>query len=284
MFEKISHNIIWKVSTSSRPKLMKLRHSLANSTKILNVPDFSAHPGEDVQVVHNPASTWMHNEAGAVWVGGIVKPHGVCDRQSTHTPATHTHTHNTFHFGAALPCGVFSIMLLVLFTFNVTETENTAQQPFITKPWEIGGHASLSLPFSSLAVYLLHCSTLYPSINCAPFSAVRIHCLKFTHGTQKPPLHNTPPPRPLSVSIFHRNSLKGGIFQSTNGRDLIGKCYRGGGAVYCLLEERHLRDGVGRSDFSEQTGWCFARRWADAELPYVWNAAEAIGEKATEHS
>lgn len=115
-------------------------------------------------------------------------------------------------------------MLLVLFTFNVTETENTTQQPFITKPWESGGHASLSLSFSSLYVYLLHCSSLYPSINSAPFSAERIHCLKFTHGTQRLPLYNPPP---LSVSIFNHNSLKGGISKSTNGRDLIGKCYRG---------------------------------------------------------
>ena len=126
--------------------------------------------------------------------------HTVFVTGEVHTaPATHT----TLHFGAALPCGVFGIMLLVLFTFNVTETENTAQQPFITKPWEIGGHASLSLAFSSLAVYLLHCSTLYPSINCASFSAARIHCLKFTHGTQKPPLHNPPfHPHPLYLSPF----------------------------------------------------------------------------------
>lgn len=46
----------------------------------------------------------------------------------------------------------------------------------------------------------------------------------------------------LSVSIFHYNSLKGGISKSTNGRDLIGKGYGEGGAVYCLqwwLKERH---------------------------------------------
>lgn len=153
-------------------------------------------------------------------------------------------------------------MLLVLFTFNVTETENTTQQPFITKPWEIGGHASLSLPFCFLSVYLLHCFPLCPSINSAPFSAERIHCLKFTHDAQRLPIHNNPL---FSVSIFHHNSLKGGTCKSTNGRDLIGKCYRGGGALYCLLwrleDSSPLPpppppplplDGIGRTDFAKE--------------------------------
>lgn len=139
----------------------------------------------------------------------------------------------------------------------------------------------------SLSPFSLSISSIVPPsihLSIVLLSALWGYIVLSSHMAHRSLPSITHPPRPLSVSIFHRNSLKGGIFQSTNGRDLIGKCYRGGGAGYCLLEERHLRDGVGRSDFSEQTGWCFAWRWADAELPYVWNAAEAIGEKATEHS
>lgn len=140
----------------------------------------------------------------------------------------------------------------------------------------------LSLSISSIVSPSTHRSILL-------LSELRgIHCLKFTHGTQTLLLHNPPL---LFISIFHHNSLKGGISKSTNGRDLIGKCYRGGGAVYCLLwllEERHPHDGVGRTDFTEQTEprkcRCFAWRWAGAEdeLVYIWNAAEEV-EEATEH-
>lgn len=143
---------------------MKLRHGFVNSPKILNVPDFGGHHREDVRVVHNPASTWMHNEAGAASVGCIVEQYNQANYE------THTRTH-TFHFGVVQPCGVFSIILLVLFTFNVTETESSTPQPFITKPWEIGGHTSLSLSFLSLSVYPLHCFSLYPSINSCSFQS-----------------------------------------------------------------------------------------------------------------
>lgn len=44
----------------------------------------------------------------------------------------------------------------------------------------------------------------------------------------------TPPPL-ICHHFFHHNSLKGGISKSTNGGDLIGKCYKGGGAVCCRL-------------------------------------------------
>lgn len=67
----------------------------------------------------------MHNEAGAASVGCIVEQYNKANYE------THTHT---FHFGVVQPCGVFSIILLVLFTFNVTETESSTPQPFITKP------------------------------------------------------------------------------------------------------------------------------------------------------
>lgn len=101
-------------------------------------------------------------------------------------PAKHTHK---FHFGAVEPYGVFSVMLLVLFTFNVTETENTTQQPFITKPWEIGGHASLSLPLSSLSLSISPIVSPFIHLSILLLS-VLIHCLTFT---QKLPLHNPPP-------------------------------------------------------------------------------------------
>lgn len=183
-------------------------------------------------------------------------------------------------------------MLLVLFTFNVTETENTTQQPFITKPWEIGGHASLSLSFSSLSVYLLHSFSLYPSINSPPFSTERMHCLKFTHGTQRLPLPNPPL---LSVSILHHNSLKGGISKSTNGRDLIGKCYKGRWG--CLLSalaaggetppwwSLEWMDGVTLQNRLTEKCRCFAWRWANREdeLLYIWNGAEEEAE-TTKHS
>lgn len=73
---------------------MKLRHGFVNSPKILNVPDFGGHHREDVRVVHNPASTWMHNEAGAASVGCIVEQYNQANYE--------THTHISFWGGPAL--------------------------------------------------------------------------------------------------------------------------------------------------------------------------------------
>ena len=139
--------------------------------------------------------------------------------------------HTLFTLGQYGPCGVNSIMPLVLFTFNVTETENTTQQPFITKAWEIEGHTSLSILFTSLSS-----SIVSPSIHLSIvlLSVLRGYIILSSHMAHSSFLYPHNPPL-LSVSIFHHNSLKGGISKSTNGRDLIGKCYRGGGAVYCLL-------------------------------------------------
>lgn len=108
--------------------------------------------------------------------------------------------------------------------------------------------SSLSLSVSSVVSPSIHLSIVL-------LSELRGYIILSSHMAHRSFLSPHNPPL-LSVSIFHHNSLKGGISKSTNGRDLIGKSYRGGGAVHCLpwrLEERHPHDGVGRTDFAEQT-------------------------------
>lgn len=82
-------------------------------------------------------------------------------------------------------------------------------------------HHSPSL-FSSLCLSVPpHCFCLYPSINSAPFSADALSRVQTRASSPRASCSYLSP-------FFHRNSLKGGISKSTNGRDLIGKCEEGG--------------------------------------------------------
>lgn len=79
------------------------------------------------------------------------------------TPTTHT---QNLYLRQSGTVEFFSIMPLVLFTFNVTKTEDTTQQPFITSLEKLGVvHHSpflspLSLSISAIVSPLPHLSVL----------------------------------------------------------------------------------------------------------------------------
>lgn len=170
----------------------------------------------------------MYDQDSAVWVGGIAQQYNqaVFVTGKIYTRLQHIHT---FHFGAVQPRGVFGIILLVLFTFNVTETEHHTAAFYYKALGKWRSCITLPLFLLSLSISSIISLSIYLSVLL--LSGLKIHCLKFPYGTQTLPLYKPPL---LSVSIFHRNSPKGGISKSTNGRNLIGKCYKGGGIVHCL--------------------------------------------------
>lgn len=108
----------------------------------------------------------------------------------------------------------------------------------------------LSLSISPIVSPFIHLS--------APLLSVLMHCLTFT---QELPLHNTSASY-LSPFFLH-NSLKGGISKSTNGGDLIGKCYKGGGAVYCQLWWLESKGLTLQKDWQRKCR-CLPWRWVDA--------------------
>lgn len=125
---------------------------------------------------------------------------------------------------------------------------------------------SLCPPSLSLSPDLLH---YFPSIHLSIslLSSQRGYIILSSHMAQRTVLFPPQPP-PLFVSIFHHNSLKGGISKSTNGRDLIGKCYGEG----CLLS---AVAAAGRTlhDVPLHSSGCFAWREAAAEDQLLQNAA-----------
>ena len=113
-------------------------------------------------------------------------------------------------------------------------------------------HHSPPLSFLSRSLSISPIVSLFIHLSVALLSVL----IRFLTIAQRLPFH-----LPGLSPYLRCDSFKGGISESTNGRDLIGKCYGGGGALYCLLWRLS-----GRSAYKAKSEKCkcSAWRWADA--------------------